>query len=60
MCQRGLADAGYVFQQQVATGQQACKGEFHLSGFAQQYAIDLRKRGIETMPEHFIVERSRS
>ena len=39
--QRGLADAGQVFDEQMAAGEQADEGKVHLCGLAQQHAVDL-------------------
>ena len=52
---RGLAHAGHVLQQQMAAGDQAGKGELHLTRLAQQHAIDLGHRGIQSLLQRFVV-----
>ncbi len=47
MCQRGLADAGQVFDQQVPAGKDAGEGEAYLCGLAEDDAVDLGLRTLE-------------
>ncbi len=42
-----LAEAGQVFDQQVAIGQQGGEGEMHLAAFAEHQGIDLLDRRVE-------------
>jgi hypothetical protein len=57
--QGGLAYAGYVFEEKVAAGDQAGEGQLDLAWLAEQHAVDLCQCAIQSVAEHFIVERSR-
>ncbi|GLQ48639.1 hypothetical protein GCM10010872_00880 [Dyella flava] len=58
MCERGLADAGYVFQQQVSTCDKAGERQFDLTCLAKQHLIDLGDRSVELLLQVFITKRS--
>ncbi|GFZ98987.1 hypothetical protein GCM10011408_19560 [Dyella caseinilytica] len=57
MRERGLADAGYVFQQQVSTCDQAGKCQFDLTCLAKQYFVDLGNGGMDLPLQVFITKR---
>jgi len=58
MRQRGLADTGYVFQQQMPACDQAGKGQLDLTCLAEQHLVDLGNGGMETLLQVFITKRS--
>ncbi|GAB2570422.1 hypothetical protein GCM10027066_12050 [Dyella jejuensis] len=58
MRKRGLADAGYVFQQQMAACNQAGEGQFDLTCLAEQHLVDLGNGGMQTPLQVFITKRS--
>ena len=58
MRQRGLAYTGHIFQEKVATCDKAGKGQLDLAWLAEQHAVDLCQCAIQSVAEHFIVERS--
>ncbi|GLQ97473.1 hypothetical protein GCM10007863_18930 [Dyella mobilis] len=56
MRERGLADAGHVFQQQVAASDQAGEGQFDLARLAKQNAVDLGNGGVKSSLQVFITK----
>ena len=53
MRQRGLADPGHVFDQQVAIGQQAGQGKAHLPVLADDDLVDLAGDGVHFFEHGF-------